>query len=57
MQIDVLTEKKADKGCMTILGCYLQSADIELEETGGEDTEGCPLESSMLSDVHHMAFN
>lgn len=55
--INVLTEQKADKGRMAILGCYLQNTDTELQETGRERTEGFPLESSMLSGVHHMAIN
>lgn len=57
MQINVLTEKKADEGRVAILGCYLQSADIELQETGREGTEGFPLESSMISGIHHLTIN
>lgn len=40
VQINVLTEKKADKGCVAIPGCCLQSTDTELQETGGERRQG-----------------
>lgn len=57
MQINVLTEKKADKGRVAILGRYLQSADIELQEINGEGTEGFPWDPGVPSAVHHMVIN